>query len=266
MIFEELGDRGNPPVIFLHGFTGSFSDWQFLFQKLPRGYTPYAIDLVGHGKSSIPSDPSLYSAQAITKQMLELIDYLQLDKVILAGYSMGGRAALAFALEHPHRLKGLILESSTAGIIDESQRQERRASDFSLADFIEHNPLERFVDYWMNLPLFASQKKLSEEVYAGIRQSKMKNSPRGLANSLRGFSTGIMPQMWDKLQAITCRTLLISGELDAKFTNINAAISRIIRHSVHEVIEGSGHNTHLEKPVFFLNLLYEYLTGLLKES
>ncbi|HEX2963083.1 MAG TPA: 2-succinyl-6-hydroxy-2,4-cyclohexadiene-1-carboxylate synthase [Ignavibacteriales bacterium] len=256
--------EGATPVVFLHGFTGSSRDWMFLFNRLPEGYSPYAIDIIGHGRSSSPADPSLYSAEAISNQILGVIHYFNLKEVILAGYSMGGRAALSFAVENPGLLKGLILESSTAGIIDENERRERASSDLRLAEFIENNPIEAFADYWMDVPLFATLKKLPENVYAEVKKKKMLNSKTGLANSLRGFSTGVMPQLWDKLKDINCRTMLITGELDKKFTGINIEMSRKIKLSEHEVIESAGHNTHLERPENFLNLLNRFLTGLTK--
>ncbi|MGE5433108.1 MAG: 2-succinyl-6-hydroxy-2,4-cyclohexadiene-1-carboxylate synthase [Syntrophomonadaceae bacterium] len=255
-------EKGSIPVIFLHGFTGSSRDWQFLFDKLPRGFTPYAIDIIGHGHSSSPADVQLYSAKAISDQILGVINYFNFKQVILAGYSMGGRAALSFAVSYPAILKGLVLESSTAGITVENERQQRTDSDLRLAEFIENNPIQAFVDYWMDVPLFASQKKLPEEAYAEVKQNKMYNSRTGLANSLRGFSTGVMPQMWDELGNINCKTLLITGELDKKFTGINIEMSRKIRHSRHEVVESAGHNIHLERPEIFLNLLNGYLSGL----
>lgn len=259
---ENSKAEGNIPILFLHGFTGSSGDWQFLFDKLPHGFTPYAMDIIGHGKSSSPGEASLYAAEEVTSQILGVINHLNFDKVVLAGYSMGGRAALSFAANNPQRMKGLVLESSTAGIINKNERQERRASDYRLADFIENNPIEAFVDYWMDVPLFATLKKLPEDVYLQVRESKIQNSRTGLANSLRGFSTGVMPSLWDKLQEISCRTLLITGELDKKFTAINIEMSMIIKRSHHEVIASAGHNTHLEKPEIFLNLLDGFLRDL----
>lgn len=257
------GTEGNIPVIFLHGFSGSLRDWQFAFDKLPQGFTPYTLDIVGHGRSSSPAEVTSYSAEAIVEHIRGLINFFNLSEVILTGYSMGGRAALSFAVKYPELLKGLILESATAGIIDEVERRDRRNSDFRLADFIEGNSIEAFVDYWMDLPLFESQKRLPEELYAEIRQNKMKNSKTGLANSLRGFSTGVMPQLWDELGNITCKTLLISGGLDKKFTEISRQMSLKIKRSKHEAAGNAGHNIHLERPEFFLNLLNGFLMDLL---
>lgn len=252
------------PVIFLHGFTGSSADWSVFFEKLPEGFLPIAVDLIGHGMSSAPEKTELYSTDQIVYQLDELIKSLQLHNIILGGYSMGGRAALSYAIKYPHKLKALILESTTPGIITEHERRIRIESDNKLADLIENNPIESFVDYWMNLPIFASQEVLPLEIRQKIRDSKLKNSQKGLANSLRGFSTGQMPQLWDKLHDLNLKTLLITGSLDIKFTSINAQISEKLKASRHYIIEGAGHNTHLERPEVFLNLLIEFLDKFLE--
>lgn len=247
------------PLVLLHGFTGSASDWYFLFDRLPSFIRPYAIDLAGHGKSSILPETIHYTTEAIVSHIHVVLEQLNLDNIILVGYSMGGRAALSFARKFPQLLKGLILESSTPGIVSNAEREERYRADQKLADFIENHPIEQFVDYWMNIPLFDTQKRLPADYYRRIRESKIKNNRTGLANSLRGFSTGIMPHLWNSLSEMNCRTLLITGELDNKYTEINKKMLELLPHGEHIIAEDCGHNIHLERPEYFLNLLNNFL-------
>ena len=91
----------NKSILFLHGFTGSAYDWQEFKQKISPGFNTIALDLIGHGKSSSPADIKFYKSDEIVKQLLFVTDYLKIEKAILCGYSMGGRAALRFATTHP---------------------------------------------------------------------------------------------------------------------------------------------------------------------
>jgi 2-succinyl-6-hydroxy-2,4-cyclohexadiene-1-carboxylate synthase len=260
---ESIGDlkskRKDVPVIFLHGFSGSSNEWLPLLKKLPEGVNSLAIDLIGHGKSCCPEEKECYSSKSIVNQLDEIFCKLDFKKVILVGYSMGGRAALSYSVNYPEKVKCLILESATPGIIDETEREERIRSDERLAQFILDHTMAEFVDYWMNIPIFASQKKLTPEKLKNLKESKLNNSPIGLANSLRGFSTGKMPQLWNRLADINFRTLLITGSLDKKFTQINARITKELKNSDHIIVKGAGHNIHLERPEVFLNLLVEFL-------
>ena len=191
--------------------------------------------------------------------MNHTLEKLEIDKAILPGYSMGGRAALTYTFSFPGKVAGLILESTTAGIDSESERRARQENDKQIADSILQNGIENFVDFWMNIPLFSSQKKLPLETLVNIKKNKLKNSPRGLANSLLGFGTGTMPSYWHKLKELAMPVQLITGSLDEKYDNINRHMSSIIPDANHKVIENAGHNTHLEKASEFIILVNSFL-------
>jgi 2-succinyl-6-hydroxy-2,4-cyclohexadiene-1-carboxylate synthase len=249
----------NDYIFFLHGFTGSSRDWIDIIPSLNNKYNIIAIDLIGHGKSDLPAEISFYSAESIAEQIRQVILYYTSSPVIVAGYSMGSRAALSFASEHPQMLKRLILESTSAGIMDETLRNERADQDEKLAEFILSHTLEEFIDYWMNISLFDSQKKLPERNLNKIRESKLKNSKTGLANCLRGFSPGIMPPLFNSLKNITAKTLLISGELDSKYTSINKQLVTVFPNAVHIYVENAGHNVHLEQPLSYIDVINDFL-------
>ena len=247
-------------LFFLHGFSGSSSDWNEIIPRINNDFKIFAVDLVGHGQSDSPDDVSLYTTKSMVEQLYQVIKKITEEKIILAGYSMGGRAALSFKANHPEIIKGLILESSSAGIIDEQQRLERIQSDEKLAQFIENHSMEEFVDYWMNIDLFKSQKNLPKSILTNVRKSKLKNNKTGLANSLRGFGQGIMPHLHNDVKNISIKTLLISGELDLKYAKINYELSKLFSHAQHITIKNAGHNIHLEQPSSFANVINNFLS------
>jgi 2-succinyl-6-hydroxy-2,4-cyclohexadiene-1-carboxylate synthase len=175
---------------------------------------------------------------------------------------MGGRAALSFASKYPELIKGLILESTSAGISEERLRNERLDQDQKLAEFIEAHTIGEFVEYWINISLFDSQKKMSAEKQENLKRLKLNNSKTGLANCLKGFSTGMMPPLFISLKDITAKTLLISGSLDLKYTALNKDLVRCFPNSEHIIIKNAGHNVHLEQPVQFADVINDYLKSL----
>lgn len=246
-------------IFLLHGFTGSSQDWNEIVPLLNKRFNIIAIDLIGHGKSGSPGDTNLYTAESITEQIRGIILHYTNEPVIIAGYSMGGRAALSFASRYPEMLRGLILESTSAGIADVVLRQERIEHDEKLAEFIETHSIEEFADYWMNINLFESQKKLPAEKLISVREFKLKNSRMGLANSLRGFSTGKMPALYNDIHSINISTLLISGILDSKYTGINTELVKSFPSATHIIIGNAGHNVHLEQPSLFIDVINDFL-------
>lgn len=250
---------GKPAIIFIHGFTGSSNDWFEIIPQIDNHFSVVAVDLIGHGKSSSPNDFSLYKIGAVNKQLKKIIETLKLDKVIITGYSMGGRVAFNFANEFPNFVNGLILESTTAGIIDKKERDDRYKNDLSLSQKILDDGIEKFVDYWINLPIFSSQKNLSKEKLNDIHLGKLNNDPIGLSNSLIGYSTGQMPPLFGRLSNFNFPVLLISGEKDAKFCKINSEMNDLIPFSEHKIVKGAGHNIHLEMPSDFVILVNRFL-------
>lgn len=250
-------------VLVLHGFTGSANDWNFLIPSLSRNNNVFALDLIGHGQSDSPDDLSMYSTDSIIEQINTTIEQISAANLIIIGYSMGGRAALSYAVSYPGKVSGLILESTTWGIPEENFRNERIKSDKKLAEYILSNDVEKFVDYWMNIDLFATQKKLPAKILSEVRKNKLKNNKIGLANSLLGFGTGSMPPLHNLVNKIKAPVLLITGEHDSKFTQINSEIKRYILNAAHITIPGAGHNVHLERPDEFINVINNFLNKLI---
>ncbi len=246
-------------VLFIHGFTGSSHDWENIIRHLPENFNYYAIDLIGHGNSDSPNIKKLYYADSLINQLKEFTSRVINDKFILVGYSMGGRAALSYSVKYPETIEGLILESSTAGIKDENGRQERIKKDEEIADYIFHHSIEEFIDYWMDLDIFNTQKRFANSKLEEIKDSKLINNKIGLSNFLREFGTGQMPPLYNQLKNIDTRTLLITGDLDEKFRLINNEMVSLIPSAEHVSLKNSGHNTHLETPDAFIKTVSSFL-------
>lgn len=257
--FSEF-DVSKKTIFFLHGFTGSANDWKEIVQNIDKRFNKIALDLVGHGKSSAPSSVNYYSAESIVNQIEQVINSLQLKEIIICGYSMGGRVALTFTLSRSELVKGLVLESASAGFKNGKEREARKVSDDGLADYIENNSIEDFAAMWIDQELFGTLRRFSNEKLKYIKEQKAKNSKTGLANSLRGFGTGVMPNLAPELKKLKMPVLLISGGLDEKFTQINQNLKKIIPSAKHKIIATAGHNTHLEEPKKFIEAVNGFLS------
>jgi 2-succinyl-6-hydroxy-2,4-cyclohexadiene-1-carboxylate synthase len=253
--------KNTKAILFLHGFTGSSKDWEETAKKILKNFNIYTIDLIGHGKSNSPDDVQFYTTESIIEQIYELVKTFKEKNIFLLGYSMGGRAALNFAIKYQDMLTGLILESTSAGIVEKSEREKRTLSDNHLAGFIKSHSIEEFVDYWMDIELFKTQKDLPKKIFEKVREEKLKNNKIGLANSLIGFGAGKVNPLYDSLKNISIKTLLFSGELDKKYTEINSKLSKDLLNAQHLIIKNAGHNTHLENPADFTSELNKFLSG-----
>jgi 2-succinyl-6-hydroxy-2,4-cyclohexadiene-1-carboxylate synthase len=250
------------PLVLLHGFTGSSAAWSPVLPALAQRYRVIAVDLLGHGESDAPEDAARYAMERVVWDMATLLDHLAAGPAYLAGYSMGGRLALYLALTLPERWRALILESSSPGLATRAEQAERAAKDEELAARIEAEGIEPFVDYWTQLPLFASQQTLPEIVRAEQRRWRLQNRPAGLAGSLRGMGSGVQPALWERLGELHLPTLLLAGALDEKYVTVARKMARAIPEATLVLVPEAGHTIHLEQPERWLQLVDGWLQEL----
>ena len=105
--------QGNLTVLLLHGWPGFWYDWRRVLPRLAQFTSVLAMDLRGFGASAKPDWPprSAYSAEAQAKNVLALLDQLQLEAVLLVGYDVGSRVAQTVAQMAPGRVRGLALSA-----------------------------------------------------------------------------------------------------------------------------------------------------------
>ncbi|WP_235753913.1 2-succinyl-6-hydroxy-2,4-cyclohexadiene-1-carboxylate synthase [Psychrobacillus sp. INOP01] len=255
--FNRYNKGAKERIVFLHGFTGSTHTWDEVISFLPNTFDMLTIDLIGHGETSKPKDSARYAVEEQIADLHSLFQQLQWSNFTLVGYSMGGRLALSYANQYP--IKGLILESSSPGLTDKKERLNRKQSDEQLADRILKEGLTSFVDFWEGIPLFHSQRQLTLEKQQLIRQERLAGSEIGLANSLRGFGTGVQPSYWNNLQEIVTPTFLITGELDEKFSKLAKKMEKYLPNVAHKEIRDVGHAIHVENPELFATIVEDII-------
>lgn len=257
---EERGRPQDPPLVLLHGFTGRAAGWgKHLDRLAASGLRVLAIDLHGHGLSDAPDNPERYAIEHCQQDILAALKKLDvgMGEAILLGYSMGGRIALYTAFSGFFR--ALILESASPGIADRIEREQRRLADESLAERIERDGVQAFVDYWERLPLFASQNNLPIEIRKALRGQRLQNRAHGLANSLRSVGTGAQPALHARLPTLHIPVLLIAGELDRKFSAIARSMAQALPHARLHIVPGAGHAVHLEQPEVFDRIVEDFV-------
>jgi len=259
---ETAGD--GPPLLLLHGFTGSADAWRPLLPAFARRYTTVAVDLPGHGRTDAPADPKRYRTEAAADDLCRMMDRLSIGRAAVLGYSMGGRLALSLAMLAPERVAALVLESASPGLATDGERKARAEQDEALARRIERDGIEAFVDDWENLPLFASVKRLPAEVRDRLRRVRLANRPHGLAASLRGMGTGVQPSWWDRLPDLALPVQLITGELDGKFCGIAERMMAALPDARLAVVPDAGHLVHVEKPELFATIVMNFLEPMLE--
>jgi 2-succinyl-6-hydroxy-2,4-cyclohexadiene-1-carboxylate synthase len=259
-VFYHIARAGaGEPLLLLHGFTGSSVNWNGFVDGFAQEYLVISPDLLGHGKSDSPRDAARYGMECCVADLVAILDALKIVRANVLGYSMGGRVALHLAHAHPERVNALILESASPGIKDAAERTQRVTSDKLLAESIERDGVQKFVEYWSKIPLFSTQARLPESMRVKLKQQRLQNNARGLANSLRGLGAGKQAPLWDQLSRVQMPTLLLAGELDKKFASIAQEMGALLPNADVEIVRDAGHTVHLEQTEEFQERVTKFL-------
>lgn len=250
-------DTGKGPVwIWLHGFTGSPRTFDACLKHMDSDFRFIKVELPGHGKRGRATPVSM---ETFCKDLHMILKKLNIQRVNLIGYSLGGRAALSFALLYPSKVDRLVLESTSPGLATATERNERIQKDQRLADFLRLRGLRAFVEYWESLPLFSNLMELSRDQKERLSQERLSHTPEGLASSLIGMGTGAQPSWWSELEGLDAKVLLITGEQDEKFCIINKRMAKLLPNAGWKQLRGAGHTVHLEQPRLFAKIVEEFM-------
>lgn len=111
LAYVELGNPKGEPLLLLHGFTDTSRSWSLVAPYL-SDYRLIIPDQRGHGAADAPR--CCFSSSVYADDARQLLDALGLDRVAVAGHSMGSMIAITMAAEYPERVSRIILIGSTA--------------------------------------------------------------------------------------------------------------------------------------------------------
>lgn len=234
LFYEEFG-RGKP-IIFIHGYPLDHTIWLPLVLNLETHARLILPDLRGHGQSPAPA--GVYSMELLAADILALMDELGLQKVIIAGHSVGGYIALHFARDYPERLAGLALVASNCF----GDLPERKQNRLDTAEKVERTGKVDFIGESM-VPSLTPDIALQARLQLIVEKAK----PAGVAGILRG-----MAQRKDTcaiLSNLNVPAVIIAGELDKHLTIERAnQMAKLMKKPWLEIIPGSGHMPMMESP------------------
>jgi pimeloyl-ACP methyl ester carboxylesterase len=245
-------DRGEgPPIVLVHGLRCSHVTWRHQVPALSRaGYRAIAPDLRGHGETDKPAGP--YSHDLWAGDLLALLDVLELDRVVLAGHSLGGGIVQSFALAHPERIRALVLVSTSPQRAPHISEALRRSAEIAQREG--------------RLPSAeASVRGRVGPGYAEAHPDEIAVEAASMVADAQAFAASCLGNAADRnivseLHRFTFPVLFIAGESDRADTKTNAARYREHLTDVEtHVLPGVGHMVPMEAPETVNGLLLAFL-------
>lgn len=247
--WRESGDGS--PVVFLHGLGGTRTSWGPQLRGLSDSFRCIAWDMPGYGDSA-PLRHLTYAG--IADALVGLLDKLGIECVDLVGLSFGGMHALHTAINHPDRVKRMVLaDTSPAFGMDGTAREEWQQARLAPIDRGEHpaDAAEVVVGSITAGPLAPDIHRETIDAFSAI-------SPEGFRAAVECLPSN---DVRAELGAIKHQSLVIVGELDRETPVTYAQVlATDLPHARLEIIPGVGHLAPAEAPSRFNLLVADFLT------
>ena len=248
LYYEAVGE--GLEVVLIHGGLVDSRLWDAQMAPLSRRFRVVRYDLRGFGRSAAAPEPFSH-----LEDLRALLDFLKIRKATVVGLSLGGIIAADFALEHPERVRRLVLVGP--GLRGDKQPPPK---DAAAAVEAMSRGAEAFADATMTRELYAAVRPGSR-AYKLLRRMLLDNF-KALSTLRPGFTKYPDPPTAERLGRIRAPTRVIIGSRDGRnLLNIADRIAAGVPGASIVEIEGSSHHPPVEKPAEFNRELLDFLEG-----
>jgi pimeloyl-ACP methyl ester carboxylesterase len=228
--YEALG-RGRP-IVFLHGWVGSWRYWISSMQVASTSYRAYALDLFGYGDTT--HDPLSYSLEKQAALLSGFLDEMGIGKIALVGHGLGALVSFYFAAQQPGSVDRIMAVSSP---LDTSSINARlkTASASELVDWLSNR---------------------TSDALTALSDAP-KSDTRAVAASVGSFQAN---GLFNEFRSAQIPCLLVYGQNDPSIRVPALENTRPLSLHVHQInLEDSGHFPMLDEADKFNRLLTDFL-------
>ena len=255
----DMSGSGASTVVLAHGLGLNRHMWRWQIEALSHSYRVVTYDLYGHGDSPAPPQPP--SLSLFSRQVLALLDDLDISKAALLGFSLGGLIALRFSADHMDRLWALGVLHAAFQRDDAARRaiqarvdQARLAGPAATVD----GALERW---------FGAQFRLANpDIMALVRTWVRANDPKIYPDIYQVLIDGA-DEVADCIGPVSCPALVMTAEEDlGNSPEMSKAIASAISAPQPIILPGLRHMAMIEAPDVFNRPLLDFLQSCLDSN
>ena len=174
-----------PVIVLLHGIGSGSGSWAYQLESLAASYTVLAWDAPGYGDST-HLDIDEPSVEDYTARLTALVNAIGLETFVLVGHSLGALIAGHYAVQHPQRIRGLILGNPAAGHARLAPKERAKRLNSRIKPFAELGPNEYAQKKAANLLVANS----SEENLSLVRWNMARLNLDGLTSAAKLLAGG----------------------------------------------------------------------------
>ncbi len=256
--FVDEGE-GDVPLFLVHGYTGGVSDWDDVAPALAKSRRVIRYSHRGHALSTNTGDPKSYTFNALVNDLVTVVNELGFDQIDLLGHSMGGIVSMRYVLDHPQKVRSLVLMDTGAepagslpldlikGLAERGRAEGMQVVVDVMAPFIG-----------------ALQERLSPERREELGRRNNEKMPNMDPDAFAEFARELneYPSMVSQLHTIMCPTTVIVGENDAGLRDASEVMAREIPRAELVVIADAGHSPQEDRPDEWLRVVEQHLSNI----
>jgi esterase len=258
--YLDWGAKGRHPILFLHGGGLNAHTWDLVCLMMRARYHCLAMDQRGHGDSEWePTADYRFDAQVADVE--GFIDKLKLQRPLLVGHSMGGFAAMGYAIRHAASMAGLVLVDIAPEI---SMQGSLRIRDFIKMDR-EMDSVEDFVERALKFNPARNRELLRRSLLHNLRQLPSgrwtwKHDPNRMPQNFENERDERKAMIMDNARNIVCPTLVLRGSRSDVLTDESAKeFSESVPNGRWMRVENAGHTIQGDNPRALLDALDPFL-------
>lgn len=259
LYYEEVGQ--GTPILFVHEFASDHRGWEPQLREFGKRYRCIAYSARGYAPSDVPADKTAYSYLHVMRDCVAVLDHLEIDSAHLIGLSMGGYTSLQVALNHPQRVRSMVLAGTGSG----SERWY--TSDFHKHSQAIGDQFEREGSAAVAATYGHSASRVPFELkdprgFAEFTKRLAEHDAKGSANTSRGFQ-GRRPSLYDfesGINKLSTPALIVVGDEDDRCVEPSLFLKGALPASGLVMFPKSGHVVNLEEPDLFNSVVGDFLS------
>lgn len=239
-------------IVILHGILGSATNWASVAKILGEEYSIIVPSLRNHGNSPHGS----HSIELMRNDIYELLEREEVEKTLLIGHSMGGMAAMSFALAYPEKLMGLIIVDITP-----QADPSKMSYIFDSLLALDLKKIKNKDDADAKLNKSIHNKAERQFLLQNLKQEQGNYFWRGNLEELSSFIRDKNSYSLDSNRQYSGPVLFIGGgKSDHKIDQKEAIIKKYFPNYALKMIPEAGHWLHFEARKPFLKMVHQFIT------
>ena len=244
---EWVGD--GEAILFIHEFAGDHRSWEPQIRRFCRSYRCVTYCARGYLPSDVPTVPEQYSQQRAVDDAVAVLDAVGVQRAHIFGISMGGFTALHMGLQHPSRVRSILVAGTGYGAHpDEASRFRDECGH--IADRFKALGSRGFARDYLSGPARVQFQNKDPIGWQRLVDELAEHSTAGSVLTMRGVQRQ-RPSLYglaEGLRALEVPVLILAGDEDDGCLTTSLWLKRVIPSAGLAVVAKSGHTLNLEEP------------------